>query len=80
MPLKLSTKMIGLLSEVIRKRCPHLIGLLDSPQCIEITDSQRDELQEAVADDFLETGLRDDDEPTARGLLLEDLVGKLRRP
>lgn len=80
MHLKLSAKMIGLLGEVIRKRCPHLIRLLDLPQDIEITDSQLDELEEAVSDEFLETGLRNDDTPTARGLLLEDLIGKLRRP
>jgi hypothetical protein len=77
MALKLSPKMIELLTEVIRKRCPHLIGLLASSQVTELTDFQRDELREAVTDEFCETGLREDDEPNERGLLLEDLVDRL---
>jgi hypothetical protein len=80
MIVQLSTQMAELLSEVIKKRCPHLTSLLDSPRHIELTDSQRDELQEAVGDEFLETGLEENDEPNKRGLLLEDLIGRLRRP
>lgn len=80
MGLKLTTPLRELLTEVINKRCPHLIGLLTHPQDAQLTDSERDVLREAVADEFVETGLREDDEPNKRGLLLEDLIGRLRNP
>lgn len=69
-----------LLSEVVRKRCPHLTGLVASLENVELTDAQRDELWDAVANEFSETGLKEDDEPNERGLVLEDLIGRLRRP
>lgn len=72
--------MTELLREVVSKRCPHLVSSLASLEDIEITDSQRDELWDAVAGEFAETGLKGDDEPNERGLMLEDLIGRLRRP
>jgi hypothetical protein len=78
MVLRLSPKMEELLTEVISKRRPDLISLLASPQDTELSDSQIDELREAVADEFCETGLREDDEPNERGLLLEDIIGRIR--
>ncbi|MGH9908104.1 MAG: hypothetical protein ACRD8U_21240 [Pyrinomonadaceae bacterium] len=68
-----------LLTEVISKRAPHLLGLLAQPHG-SLTDSQRDELREIVADEFVETGLRENDEPNKRGLLLEEIIGRLRNP
>ncbi|MFY9571693.1 MAG: hypothetical protein WAV20_09875, partial [Blastocatellia bacterium] len=80
MPIKLSPPMAELLREAVSKRRPHLAGLLASLEDVELTDSQRDELWDAVADEFSETGLKEDDEPNERGLMLEDLIGRLRRP
>lgn len=80
MMIRLSPKMTELLTEVISKRCPHLLGLLAVPQGTERTNSQLDELREVVADEFSETGLKEDDEPNQRGLLLEDIIGRLRLP
>lgn len=79
MVIKLSPPMKGLLSEVVSKRCPHLASLLVSLEDTELTDTQRDELWDAIADEFSETGLKEDDEPNGRGLMLEDLIGRLRR-
>jgi hypothetical protein len=80
MAIKLSPPMTELLSEVVSKRCPHLASLLATLEDVELTDSQRDELWDAVADEFAEAGLKEDDEPNERGLILEDLIGRLRRP
>jgi hypothetical protein len=56
-----------LLFEVIHKRCPGMIGVGESLQDVTISSDQREELRQAVTDEFIETGLRDDDEPNARG-------------
>lgn len=72
--------MTELLREVVIKRCPHLVSSLAALEDMEITDSEGDELWDAVADEFAETGLKEDDEPNERGLMLEDLIGRLRRP
>ena len=47
---------------------------------IDRTDLQRDAQREAIADEFIETGLEEKDEPNKRGRLLEDLIGRLRNP
>lgn len=78
MILRLSSKMEELMTEVIRKRRPDLLGLLVAPQDTKLSDSQIDELREAVADEFCETGLTEDDEPNESGLSLEDIIGRLR--
>lgn len=80
MPIRLTEEMEKLLAEVIRKRNPQLISLVEDVNDIELTDLQRDELREAVADEFVQTGLEENDEPNKRGLLLEDLIGRLRNP
>lgn len=54
-----------------------MIGVLDSLQDVQLTEYQRDELRQAVTDEFSETGLRKDDEPNERGLLLEELIDRL---
>lgn len=77
MALQLPSKMAELLSEVIRKRRPDLIGVLASIQPVQLTEYHREELRQLLTDEFTETGLRDDDEPNARGLLLEELIDRL---
>jgi hypothetical protein len=69
--------MTELLSEVIWKRCPTMSGTLGSLQEVQLTEYQRDELRQAVTDEFCETGLQDNDEPNERGLLLEELIDRL---
>lgn len=76
MRLKLSPKMIELLMEAVSKHRPDLVGLFTS-QNIELNDSQRDELRQALTDELCETGFREDDEPNERGRLLEDLIDYL---
>jgi hypothetical protein len=53
-----------------------MMSLVASSRHVELTDEQRDELREMLTDEFIETGLREDDEPNERGLLLEELIDK----
>jgi len=77
MPLRLSPQLAEMLNEAVTKHSPHLSDLLAAVQDLRLTDSQRDELRQAVTDELCETGFRADDEPNARGLLLEDLIDQL---
>lgn len=77
MALPLPAKMSALLSEVLRKRNPSMIGIVASFQNVALTDDQREELRQAVTDELIETGLRDNDEPNERGLMLEELIDRL---
>ena len=77
MALQLPSRMLELLSEIVWKREPSLIGAVASPQNIQLTDEQRQDLRQAVTDELIETGLRDNDEPNERGLLLEELIDRL---
>ena len=77
MALSLPAKMSALLSEVLSKRNPSMMGIVASFQNVGLTDDQREELRQTLTDELIETGLREDDEPNERGLLLEELIDKL---
>jgi hypothetical protein len=77
MALALPAKLSALLSEVVWKRNPEMIGIVASFQNVGLTDNQREDLRQALTDELMETGLREDDEPNERGLLLEELIDKL---
>ncbi len=68
-----------LLTEVIKKHRPDMLNLVTSSQDIELTDTELDEIFDIVGNEFCETGLKINDEPNERGLLLEDLIGRLRK-
>lgn len=73
-PSKRTLKDLPLLIEVISKQQPELIPLLDILGWRLLDNNERDSLREAVLDEFVETGLREDDEPNSRGLQLESLI------
>jgi hypothetical protein len=77
MAVALSGKLSALLSEVLWKRDPSMIGIVASFQSAELTNDQREELRQILTDELMDTGLGDDDEPNERGLLLEELIDKL---
>jgi hypothetical protein len=77
MAVALSAKLSALLSEVLWKRDPSMIGIVASFQSAELTNDQREELRQILTDELMDTGLGDDDEPNERGLLLEELIDKL---
>jgi hypothetical protein len=77
MMLKLKPEMEELLTEVLEKRRPDLLKLIPPYREIDLSEEQRDEIIDAVTDEFIETGLRPDDEPNERGIRLDDLIGAL---
>ena len=77
MALRLSQAMADVLREVIQNHRPDLLTILDSPVDVELTEQQRDDLRQAVTDEFCQTGLKENDEPNQRGLLLEEIIDRL---
>jgi len=67
----------NLLKEVLLRHQPSRMTMLDSIGIVPLTNDQREELREVIADELLETGLDKNDEPNERGLLLEHLIDRL---
>jgi hypothetical protein len=67
-----------LLREVVMRHRPDLENLLDTLGKIPLGDDDRESLREAVHDEYLSTGLKNEDyEPNERGLWLEELIDRL---
>jgi len=62
--------------DVLKRRDPDLADLVERHSPSELTVAQRQAIQLVIADEFIETGLQEDDEPNARGLALEDLIDR----
>jgi hypothetical protein len=73
--LKLQEKKI--LRELLLKHNPSFLPLLDSIGEEALTIEQRESLREVILDEFLETGIEEDDEPNERGRMLEQLIDRL---
>lgn len=74
---KLSPQEKEILYKIIIIHKPHLLPLLDLPSNVLLTAEQREELREAVAEELLLCELDENDQPTPRGLLLEELIDRL---
>ena len=72
--MRISERLRELLLEVIDTRTPELRPCLGPNGSIALNADQWQRLQDAIADELCTTGLRDDSEPNARGLMLEDLI------
>jgi hypothetical protein len=68
---------LRLLKEVIRQSNPILSGMADLVGKVALTEDQREDLREALADELCSTGLKSDGEPNERGLKLDAVIGKL---
>jgi hypothetical protein len=66
-----------LLGEVLTKRAPDWLLKLDSLGHTPLSDEDRNTLREILTDELVETGLRPDSEPNARGHALEDLIDRI---
>ncbi len=73
----LSIEEIGLLRKILFQRFPSLLPVLASLEQVPLTFEQREDMREAIADELVETGLGEDDEPNEKGLLLENLIDHL---
>jgi len=73
--VKIKPPQLALMREVVEKRLPEKLALIQSPLMLNASD--RTDIQEAISDEFCETGLLPNDEPNKRGLELEDLIDLL---
>lgn len=69
-----------MLGEILSKRAPGRLELLQKARESTLRDVERKELCQLIAAEFVEVGLGDDDEPTPQGLLLENLLDAISRP
>jgi hypothetical protein len=64
----------SLLREVVRRHGPESLALVETIRSRLLTSEERETLRLLVSEEFVRTGLDEDDEPNERGLLLEDLI------
>jgi len=77
MPPRLSTEERAFLEQVIAKRKPELLHLLRFENLSELTENERDEIQDLVALELGDTGVSQGGEVNERGRALDALFGKL---
>jgi hypothetical protein len=68
---------IDLLYAVVMRRKSEYADLLNQLGIIPLSDKQRELLRDVISDEFIEYGLREDDEPNEKGLELELLIDLL---
>jgi hypothetical protein len=65
------------LREAVWRYAPALAGVADLVGKTTLTDEQREDLREVLADKLFSTGLKPDGEPNERGLRLDTIIGGL---
>ncbi len=73
----LNAQEMSLLREVVARRAPQMLSLLEVIGRRLLTETEREELREVVLDEFLEVGLRKDYEPNTYGLQLSEMIERL---
>ena len=66
------------LTEIVKRRSPDLLNLSIFTPPKTLTEEERETIQEVLADEFCEFGLKENSEPNEYGIFLDDLIGKLR--
>ncbi len=77
---RLKPHQLALLREIIAQRCPTLIDRVQSLDTNDLTRTERELIEDALGDELSESGFGEDDEPTQRGLEIEELIGLILRP
>jgi hypothetical protein len=78
--MRISSQQSNLLKEVLLKRRPDLVALIDGRD-VNLDEIQREAVAEAVVEEMLTNGLQGTGEKaflSARGELLDDLAGLIR--
>jgi len=75
----LKDRQLQLLTEVLAKRRPDLVALAERTPLEDLTKDQLWDIEMAISSEFCATGLREDDEPNERGLLLNSLLTVVNR-
>jgi hypothetical protein len=65
---------LAFLQRVVEKRSPHLLSRLSELEQRPLSVDEREMFRELVADEFMEAGLQENDEPTGYGLALESVI------
>jgi hypothetical protein len=68
---------LAFLYRLVEKRRPELVPRLAELERHTLSADEREVLRELVADELTEVGLRDNDEPTGYGLVLESIINWL---
>lgn len=67
------------LREIVAARKPSMLPLVDRLGVVPLRIEEREELRDILADELCETGLDLNDEPNARGVLIDRIIGRLMR-
>jgi hypothetical protein len=73
----LNQQELEVLKSIFLKHCPPLLPILETLGQVALDDIQREAIRGALADELIESGLNDKDEPNKKGFLLEDLIDRL---
>ena len=71
---KLKPELFDLLIEVLTKHQPSMLDCVTSRSEVNLTYNERKIVMDSISDEFIKTGQKEDLEPNARGLLLEELL------
>lgn len=74
---RLKDEEFDFLSKVIWQRNPSLMPLVHSLGKTPLTQEEREQLRDVLADELVEHGLQPDDEPNEWGVKVDDLIGRL---
>jgi len=72
--VRLPERLFSLLREVLERQAPELLSMLRDGSQVVLRANQRSAVQDPVGNEFIETGLRVDNEPNQRGHDLEMLI------
>jgi hypothetical protein len=77
--LNMNDEMLNLLHHCLKVNRPDLLWIIDSKKLVTVDEQLGNELREAVADEIIRIGLKNDDEPNALGRKLEELIDQIGR-
>ena len=66
-----------LLRRVVSRRLPSLLRRIETLGVEPLNEQEKSLLWDAISDELIETGLRPDDEPNERGIILDDLIDRI---
>ena len=77
--LALTEEMTCLLRKCLDSHRPDLLFVIDSSELINVDEDLGNQLREAVLEEFIQLGLKNNDEPNNLGLELEKLIDQIGR-
>jgi hypothetical protein len=75
---RFNTTELAALRQLVDARRPQLVSLIDRLGKTPLTQDERERIREVLAEELCATGLGADDEPNARGVLIDRMIGRLR--